>query len=132
MSPPPRAAPATLCREPFFEDGWVFERKLDGMRVLAERRGSSTTLWSQSGRDTTESFPEVARALTAQTAGDLVVDGEVVAFEGNRTSFARLRPRIQARGEDVRDRPWRERNRLLRHAVRFEDPIRLTRIERST
>jgi bifunctional non-homologous end joining protein LigD len=140
---------ATLFHEPFFEDGWVYERKLDGMRVVARRRGSTTTLWSRTGNDVTEAFPEVAEALTAQAVDDVVVDGEVVAFAGNRTSFARLQPRIHARGaaaararstavfyylfdtvevggEDVRDRTWRERKRLLRRTIRFSDPLRLT------
>lgn len=149
MSAPTRPALATLCHQPFFEPGWVYERKLDGMRVLAERRASATTLWSRSGRDVTESFPEVAEALTRLADRDLVVDGEVVAFDGSRTSFARLQPRIHARGdaaararstpvffylfdvlevgeEDVRDEPWSDRKRLLRGVVRFEDPLRYT------
>ncbi|WP_223179066.1 hypothetical protein [Phycicoccus endophyticus] len=94
----PAPALATLCHEPFFADGWLYERKLDGMRVLAERRGTSTTLWSRSGRDVTESFPEVAEAITTRAVGEVLLDGEVVAFDGPHTSFARLQPRIHARG----------------------------------
>jgi DNA ligase D-like protein (predicted ligase) len=147
--PPPEPALATLCHDPFFEDGWLYERKLDGMRVLAERRGGTTTLWSRSGRDVTESFPEVAEAVTAGTDGDVVLDGEVVAFDGPRTSFERLQPRIHARGaaaararatpvfyyvfdvlsvagDDVRRRPLTERKRRLRAAVRPGGALRMT------
>ena len=146
---PPEPALATLCHDPFFEPGWLYERKLDGMRVLAERRGDSTTLWSRSGRDVTESFPEVADAVTAGTDGDVVLDGEVVAFDGARTSFERLQPRIHARGaaaarasatpvffyvfdvlevagEDLRREPLTARKRRLRAAVRAGGPVRMT------
>src|SRR3954449_2295063 len=90
----PEAALATLSHDRFWEPGWVYERKLDGQRVLAVRDASGCRLYSRSGRDVTVAFPEVAEALARQHADRFVVDGEVVAFEGARTSFARLQPRI--------------------------------------
>jgi DNA ligase D-like protein (predicted ligase) len=77
------------------------------------------------------------------------VDGEVVAFEGSRTSFARLQPRIhvsnaerarrsgvavwfyvfdvlEAEGEDLRVLPLLERKRRLRDLLRWESPLRST------
>lgn len=146
---PPEPALATLCHEPFFADGWLYERKLDGERCLAVRDGRAARLFSRSGREVTGSFPEIAEALAAQDIGDLVVDGEVVAFDGAATSFARLQPRIQltdperARrsgvavfyylfdilrvGDDsVLDEPLTERKSRLRALFRFEDPLRYT------
>ena len=41
-------------------------------------------------REITGTFPEIARALAAQHHGDLVVDGEIVAFDGRQTRFGRL------------------------------------------
>jgi bifunctional non-homologous end joining protein LigD len=145
----PQPALATLSHSRFFEPGWVYERKLDGERCLGVRDGDGSRLYTRSGRDVTVSFPELAEALEGQASTDFVVDGEVVAFEGGRTSFARLQPRIHVNdatrarrtgvavyyyvfdvlrvaGEDVRDLPLLERKRRLRAALDFEDPVRYT------
>jgi DNA ligase D-like protein (predicted ligase) len=145
----PQPALATLSHERFWEEGWVYERKLDGQRCLAVRTGRGTRLYSRSGRDVTVAFPEVAEALEQQASTDFVIDGEVVAFEGMRTSFARLQPRIhvssadkarrsgvpvyfyvfdvlRADGEDVRREPLLDRKRRLRELLTFEGPIRYT------
>ena len=69
-----------------------------------------------------------------------MVDGEIVAFEGSRTSFARLQQRGERRvavflylfdllhlaGYDTTALPLRARKRLLRRALRFGGPLRLT------
>jgi bifunctional non-homologous end joining protein LigD len=145
----PQPALATLSHQRFWEPGWVYERKLDGQRCLAVRTRSGTKLYSRSGRDVTVAFPEIAEALEQQASTDFVIDGEVVAFEGSRTSFARLQPRIhlssadKARrsgvpvyfyvfdvlrvdGEDVRGEPLLDRKGRLRELLTFEGPIRYT------
>jgi bifunctional non-homologous end joining protein LigD len=78
---------AVLTDAPFSDRGWVFERKLDGIRCLAHRDGGPVRLLSRTDRGMTGQFPEVARALEAQDCRDFVVDGEVVAFAGGITSF---------------------------------------------
>jgi DNA ligase D-like protein (predicted ligase) len=146
---PVEAALATLSHEPFFEPGWIYERKLDGERCLAAKSGGRTRLWSRSGRDVSGSFPELVEALDAQTAEEFVVDGEVVAFDGARTSFATLQPRINVSDPDraratgvpvwfylfdvlsigsdsVRDLPVRDRKRRLRDLLAYHDPVRYT------
>ena len=148
MSRIPKPALATLRHDRFWEPGWVYERKLDGQRVLGVRDGADARLYSRSGRDVTVAFPEVAEALAEQGSGAFVVDGEVVAFEGSRTSFGRLQGRIgihdpeRARrsgvrvfyyvfdvlrldGDDVREAPLRARKARLRDAIRFADPLRI-------
>jgi len=145
----PRPALATLTHERSWDEGWVYERKLDGQRCLAVRTGRGTRLYSRTGRDVTVAFPEIAEALEQQAADRFVVDGEVVAFEGSRTSFARLQPRIHVNsatkarasgvpvhfyvfdvlstdGCDLRDRPLLERKRRLRSLLTWTDPIRYT------
>ncbi len=145
----PDPALATLSHDRFWEPGWVYERKLDGQRILAVRDSSGCRLYSRSGRDVTVAFPEVAEVLAEQRSQDFVVDGEVVAFEGTRTSFARLQPRIhvsdperarrsgvavwfyvfdvlEADGTDLRDRSLLERKRVLRRLLRWHGPIRAT------
>jgi DNA ligase D-like protein (predicted ligase) len=84
-------------------------------------------------------FPEVLGALTGQPTDDFVVDGEVVAFSGRQTSFARLQGRgrgarvpiffyvfdlIHLDGHDVTRLPLSRRKSLLRRALAFGDPLR--------
>jgi bifunctional non-homologous end joining protein LigD len=146
---PPTAALATLRHQRFYAAGWLYERKLDGERCLAEKHAGGVRLWSRSGREVSSGFPEVVQALEAQDGQAFVVDGEIVAFDGTRTSFAKLQPRIhvadprraratgiavwyylfdvlEAGGDDVRRLPLRRRKGLLRSLVSFGDPLRYT------
>ena len=145
----PQPALATLSHERFWEPGWVYERKLDGQRCLAVRTARGTRLYSRSGRDVTVTFPEIAEALERQASTDFVIDGEVVAFEGSKTSFEKLQPRIhvssaekarrsgvpvyfyvfdvlRADGQDVRREPLLDRKARLRGLLTFDSPIRYT------
>jgi ATP-dependent DNA ligase len=54
-----------LVRDPFHRDGWIYEEKYDGWRMLAFRDGEHVRLGSRNGRDHTARFPEIARALSA-------------------------------------------------------------------
>ena len=47
----------TRVREPFHRDGWVYEEKVDGWRVLAYKNVSGVRLISRNGRDLTRRFP---------------------------------------------------------------------------
>lgn len=93
----PQLASASKMRAP--GPGWLLERKLDGVRILATRSSGRTRLLSRNRNDVTASYPEITAALDAQVAGaDFVIDGEIVAFDddhlGGRTSFGRLQERI--------------------------------------
>ena len=73
----------------------VFELKLDGVRIVAERRGAEVTLAYRRTRDATRSYPEVARAVAALGGPPVVLDGEIVAFdEDGLPDFQRLGRRI--------------------------------------
>jgi bifunctional non-homologous end joining protein LigD len=80
-----------------------YELKLDGVRIVADRRGDGVVLRYRHGRAATASYPEIARAVRALAPERLVLDGEIVAFDPKgRPSFQRLGPRIQAlRPRDV-------------------------------
>ncbi|MGI9592917.1 MAG: DNA ligase D, partial [Myxococcota bacterium] len=92
---------------PFSDPRWLFELKYDGVRVLAERRGSQVRLFARSGAERTDVYPEVARAVARLPLGDFVLDGELVALDATgRSSFERLQrrwtqtdPRVVARLE---------------------------------
>jgi bifunctional non-homologous end joining protein LigD len=76
--------------------GWIYQRKLDGLRCVAVRNGHEVELWSRNRLSFTARFPAIAAALAALPADNFTIDGELVAFDGPRTSFARLQqPRLQ-------------------------------------
>jgi len=54
---------ATLVAEPFHRDGWIFEEKVDGWRIVAHKDGSGVWLVSRTGRDHAGRFPEIAEAV---------------------------------------------------------------------
>ena len=130
------AMKAVLTDEHFSDPDWIFERKLDGIRCIAIRDGGRVKLLSRNDLSLNGRYPDVASALEGQERTRFAVDGEVVAFEGSQTSFQALgsgaRPFyyvfdvLWLDGEDVRDRPLRERKSLLRDALRYDDPFRLT------
>jgi bifunctional non-homologous end joining protein LigD len=133
---------AVLSDHAFDDPDWVFERKLDGERCGAIRRGGSVTLLSRNGRPLAGAYPELADAL-AVAGPDLLADGEIIAFKGGATSFEQLQQRIgitdpeRARhsrvkvyyyifdllelgGEDLRALPLLERKARLREAIDFD------------
>ena len=86
--------PLTLTDRRDFDSDWLLERKFDGERCVARKRGGDVRLESRTGKDLTGTYPEVRAALGTQRARELLVDGEVVAFQGDQTSFSRLQQRL--------------------------------------
>src|SRR5687767_12307366 len=131
---------AVLTGERFSDPEWIFERKLDGIRCLAFKDGDGVRLRSRNDLSLDGRFPELAAALEQDPVSDVVLDGEVVAFDGAQTSFARLQRRgerpapvffyvfdiLRVAGEDVTEKPLRARKALLRRSLSFDDPIRFT------
>jgi DNA ligase D-like protein (predicted ligase) len=85
---------ATLTDRRDFGDDWLLERKFDGERCVACKRYGDVRLESRTGKDLTGTYPEVRDALVTQDARELLLDGEVVAFHGDQTSFSRLQQRL--------------------------------------
>jgi bifunctional non-homologous end joining protein LigD len=85
---------ATLTDRREFGDDWILERKFDGERCVARKEGSDVRLESRTGKDLTGTYPEVRAAVVAQRSRDLLLDGEVVAYDGDQTSFTRLQQRL--------------------------------------
>jgi bifunctional non-homologous end joining protein LigD len=138
---------ATLTKTYFSDPKWIFERKLDGERVLTFVKRGKPRLFSRNRIDLNGNYPELVEAFERCTGSSLIADGEVVAFEGKQTSFGKLQPRMMTRnpsealrksvpvfyylfdllyidGYDVRLLPVRDRKKLLREAVDFENPLR--------
>ena len=85
---------ATLTERRDFGDDWLLERKFDGERCVARKRGGDVRLKSRTGKDLTATYPEVRDALITQQADEFLLDGEVVAYQGDQTSFSRLQQRL--------------------------------------
>jgi bifunctional non-homologous end joining protein LigD len=95
---PEKLAPmlAELGEAPFNREGWMWEPKLDGYRVLAFITAKGTRLRSRAGLDLAATFPRIAAELTAQAVDGMILDGELVAFDAaGRPSFAALQERAQ-------------------------------------
>jgi bifunctional non-homologous end joining protein LigD len=76
--------------------GWLFELKLDGVRIVAGKDRERTRLFYRKLRDATESYAEIADAVRSLDEERVVLDGEIVAFdEQGRPDFQRLGHRIQ-------------------------------------
>ncbi len=149
MATPAEPMKAKLSDRPFSDPAWVFERKLDGIRAAVRREGGEVTLTSRTGRGMSSTYPELIEAVAAEAATDFLADGEIVAFEGSRTSFERLQGRmgihdarlarlsgipvflylfdlLEFDGHDLTGLPLRERKSALRRAFAFEGPVRYT------
>jgi bifunctional non-homologous end joining protein LigD len=124
----------TQVPEPFHRDGWVYEEKVDGWRILAYKDRARVRLLSRTGVDHAKRFREVAAAISALPVPTLVLDGEVAIFDQQlRSRFDLLRhsdPDIVATppvfiafdllyrdGIDVSGRPLQERRAQLEDLV---------------
>ncbi len=86
---------ATLStRLPGDDDAWAFEVKWDGIRALAYIEGGRIRLQGRRGNDITHRYPELRALGAALGATEVVLDGEIVAFDDQRPSFERLQPRM--------------------------------------
>lgn len=132
---------ATLTDRRDFGEDWLLERKFDGERCVARKDGGEVRLESRTGKDLTGTYPEVRAAVAGQRDRGLLLDGELVAFDGEQTSFSRLQQRLGVTrpspqlvaaypvvfcvfdllvldGDDLRGRPLLERRARLVQAVR--------------
>jgi ATP-dependent DNA ligase len=142
---------AKLTHDYFSDEQWIFERKLDGERVLAFVDGSGRArLMSRNRKQIDDSYPEIQEALEAWAAKGCILDGEVVAFNRrNISDFNKLQQRMhgssreQSRksgirvyyylfdclyreGHDITDCPLRSRKKILKSSVAWKDPLRWT------
>jgi bifunctional non-homologous end joining protein LigD len=140
---------ATLTDEVFSRQGWLFEPKWDGERCLAFRRGRDLNLVSRNRIQLNEKYPEVVEAICQQETTSFIADGEIVTFDGEITSFAKLQGRMQVAHPsadlirkvpvwfyvfdllyldryDIRQVPLRYRKQVLRNAFDFQGSLRFT------
>src|SRR5690606_15101043 len=104
-NPLPKTAALQLCTlvdEPFDDAGWIFEPKLDGLRVLARVEDGNIQLVSRNGKRQDGAFPDVVEGLRKALRGPALLDGEIVCLdEKGRSSFRLLQQRFHL--EDHRE-----------------------------
>lgn len=90
--------------QPFSREGWIFELKYDGYRLIAGRNDDQVVLLSRNKNPLTATFPEIAAALEALPYTRIVMDGEVVICDASgRPNFQKLQKRgMLRRGIDIR------------------------------
>jgi ATP-dependent DNA ligase len=89
----------TLVARPFHREGWIYEEKHDGWRLVGYKRDGQVRLLSRNHRDHTQRFPALAAAIAALAPTTLILDGEVAVFDTQLISrFEWLRQRDPAAG----------------------------------
>ena len=151
--PPPGLMTCTLVAEPFDDPNWLFEPKLDGLRVWCRRDAKgNVTLLSRNDKPQNLQFPDVVAAVGDALDRPAVLDGEIVCLdEHGRSSFRALQQRFHLEDAeeiarraaehpayffvfdlmyldryDVTSLPLSRRKELLRGAVKWSDRIRWT------
>ena len=71
----------TLVAQPVHRDGWVYEEKYDGWRMVAYKAGDTVQLVSRPGRDHAKRFPALVAAIRGLAPATLILDGEVCLFD---------------------------------------------------
>jgi len=89
---------ATAGKLPEKDEGWAYEIKFDGVRVLTFVEKGQARLVTRNGNDVTSSYPEVADIAGALEGRSAILDGEVVVFDPKgRTDFSLLQSRMHVR-----------------------------------
>jgi bifunctional non-homologous end joining protein LigD len=100
---------ATLTKERFTGPEWIFERKLDGIRVLAFRDGAEVRLLSRNRLP--QEMPQIARAVGGLPVRDVILDGEVT-WGGGKVAY-HVFDIMWLDGRDVMSLPLEARRGLL-------------------
>jgi len=112
---------ATLTDKRFTGPEWVFERKLDGIRLLAFKKGRNVRLFSRNQLE--QHNPAIADAIAGLPHRELILDGEVTGVWGPASTREADKPRglayhvfdvLWIDGRDVMSLPLDERRALLK------------------
>jgi ATP-dependent DNA ligase len=114
---------ATLTDKRFSDPAWTFERKLDGIRMLAFKNGPAVRLLSRNRLSLTRNYPQVAEVLAALPIDQAIFDGEATGAWGRQgRADYHVFDVLWLNGEDLTAKPLKERRRLLR-TIPFRLPV---------
>lgn len=109
---------ATLTQDRFVGRDWLFERKFDGIRLLAYKRGADVRLYSRNRLP--QNLPAIAGAVGNLPVHEVILDGEVT---WDRRSGYYVFDILWLDGRDVTALPLEQRRDLLKQ-LPFERPMR--------
>jgi ATP-dependent DNA ligase len=110
---------ATLTQERFTGPEWVFERKLDGIRMLAFKKGKDVKLYSRNRL--LQDYPAVAEAIARLPVREVILDGEAAWDPSSRVGY-HVFDILWLDGRSVMSLPLDERRALLKDFV-FRSPL---------
>jgi ATP-dependent DNA ligase len=110
---------ATLTQERFTGAEWIFERKFDGIRLLAFKQGSEVHLFSRNRLP--QHLPSIRDAIARLPLTDAILDGEITWDAG--AAAYHVFDVMWVGGRDVRSMPLHERRDLLA-ALPLRPPLR--------
>ena len=82
-------------KESFDNKNWLFEQKIDGIRIIAVKKNGKVKLLTRNGTDKAKQFPEVVEILKSLRTENIVLDGEIATLRYGKSDFQALQPRIQ-------------------------------------
>ncbi len=105
---------ATLTRERFAAPEWVFERKFDGIRVLAFKDGADVRLLSRNQLLQNAHYPSFVTAIEKLPLHDVILDGEATGvWEEQEAGGYHLFDILWLEGRDLTALPLEERRAIL-------------------
>ena len=75
---------ATLTQERFSGPEWIFERKFDGIRLLAYKKGDDVRLFSRNHLP--QNLPTIQHAIERLPHDELILDGEIT-WGGGKVAY---------------------------------------------
>ncbi len=108
---------ATLTQERFTGPGWIFERKFDGIRLLAFKHGQDVRLFSRNRLP--QHIPSIVQAIMELPIDNAILDGEVTSRGQVEYHVFDV---VWLNGRDVRPLPLEERRALL-SGLTFRPPL---------
>ena len=115
---------ATLTQERFSGPEWIFERKFDGIRLIAFKQGADVQLFSRNRLP--QNIPSVARAVASLPVESVILDGEIT---WDRSGAYHVFDIVWLDGRDVTSLPIEERRELLER-LPFQPPLqRVTELD---
>lgn len=109
---------ATLTQERFSGPEWIFERKFDGIRLLAYKKGADVQLFSRNHLP--QNVPSVQQAIEHLPNQELILDGEIT-WRSGKVEY-HVFDIMWLDGRNVTTLPLEERRDLLAH-LPFTEPL---------
>jgi DNA ligase D-like protein (predicted ligase) len=115
---------ATLTKERFTGPEWIFERKLDGIRMLAFKNELDVRLLSRNRLPQNGSYPSVVEVIANLPVHDVILDGEATGVWGKEREVAyHVFDVLWLEGEDVTSLPFEARRAVL-GSLPLRSPVR--------